>query len=138
MFVIPRWVSMFTAMIAIALMIVGCTRSELGKEYPQTSLRQLLDAQSQISPIAVRIRGCLSVTTHDITVLDCGTANPQVFIAPGNALAYENLIDFGVDNRGKNPEQLPVLIDGEFSAKVANGRVVYYMAVDDFQVVESD
>lgn len=64
----------------------------------------------------IRIKACVNVTIHDITLLQCGTRGPQINFkvgqGEGSDQAYSRLVKYAHDNMGRMPEELPVTIEG--------------------------
>ena len=73
---------------------------------------------------------------HDVTVLACGTDNPQVNIEPGagdNANeALLELVDFAHTNIGKEPEELRVIVEGIYRGERVQSEYRHTIYVTDF------
>ena len=69
----------------------------------------------------VKSRLCLNVTFEGMTLVDCRSRSPQVKFEPGqtsaSAKSYERLIEFGHANMGREPEELPVVVEGVYEKK---------------------
>lgn len=87
---------------------------------------QLFSRPEYYDGFPVRVHVCVNVTLHDVTLLACGDRNPQINIERGEVRgaerAYTRLIEYAHVHMGREPRELPVVIEGVYhSERVEDG-----------------
>jgi len=116
----------------IAVCLAGCSSMPAG---------QALDLGTVVSDPArydgqqIIVVACVSVVIHGVALLPCGKRSPYVDIdKPDTGKSkFSQLVSFAHQNMGAYPEDLPVLVGGEFRAIGVNGREISSISVARFQ-----
>ncbi|WP_344760068.1 hypothetical protein [Luteimonas lutimaris] len=116
----------------IAVCLAGCS---------SMAVDQALDLGTVVSDPArydgqqIVVAACISVVIHGVALLPCGERAPYVAIdEPDTGRSkFSQLVSYAHKNMGAYPEELPVLVGGEFRAIGMNGREISSISVERFQ-----
>jgi hypothetical protein len=87
----------------------------------------------------VHAHACVNVTFHEVTLVACGSENPQINIEPGEGRdaeeAYSRLIGFSHQHMGQEPPELPVVVQGVYRGERMGNEYRHTLQVVGFKAV---
>lgn len=116
----------FSIIAALIFGLAACvSRERFDGGITDADFSMIFFAPERYDEVAVRVRACVNVTFHDVTLLSCGTEGPQVNVESGGEAgagkAYSRLIKFAHAHMGQEPQDLPVVIEGVYRNEVLRG-----------------
>lgn len=124
-------------MASVLVSLAGCTAAMRADDAQVVDVSKVLSAPESQNDLVVRLHACVNVTMHDVTLLSCGTKNPQLNIeggAGGKAQeAFLRLVDFAHAHMGEEPEELPVLVEGIYRGQRMGNEYRHTLYVADFR-----
>ena len=81
------------------------------------------------------VAACINVIIHGVALLPCGQRLPNVDIveSPSGSPGFTNLVSYAHDHMGDAPEQLPVLVLGQFRSAGIDGEKRHSIMVERFR-----
>lgn len=121
----------------ILILIFGASICEVAKateNVASVEAQKIITDSKKYDGNYVLIRGCVNATFHDITLVACGSNDPQINIEKYEAShAYERLVDFAHQHMGDEPERLQAIVGGVYRFECSSDGCKRYLSVATFK-----
>ena len=112
--------------------LAACSSIPAGKAL---DLDAVVSEHARYDKQRIVVAACVNVIIHGVALLPCGKDLPNVDIVEPNTGSgdYSRLVDYAHEHMGDSPEELPILVFGQFHSAGADESKRHSIAVERFE-----
>ena len=117
--------------VALALCLAGC---ESAPSRQPIDLRTVVSNPAEFDGKPIAVHACINVIVHGVALLPCGERRPNIDIKAPSAgpSHYDDLVSYAHRNMGSSPEELPVVVSGQFQDSASTGEARHSITITSF------